>query len=612
MVATRTYSDLLDLADAVQPYSRSPGGPGVPPGANGQQPSTQGQGPACLCQTANLQEERTAAALKLQVMGERENGTAVIWAYHPKRCRTVEIKDLDRLTYAKLLQVAGPHIPDVVDESGDDPFGKCSLTQVRNTLCLLAGHRRVGEDDLLGPGCWQPLDDHGDDTPGVLLVGAGEAAHWDGADLHRIKSPVACGRMLDLSSPNPWYDFDNLQAALRGYSPEKAIATIDRAAQLFARWRWRAENHPETVVGLILATWVQTLWPWRPHVGLVGASKSGKSTLLEVLDDLFCGLAIRSSKSTAAGIRQRIKSSAKVVLVDEFEESRHRPEILEMLRAASRGDEVLRGTITHRGVQHIMRHLCWVAAVEIGLKRAPDRNRYIMLETVLPEPENQGKLRKPPTSEMHTLGTDLLAIAIRSVTAAKALALRLKAASIKGVDSRVIESYAIPASILGVACGFSETDTLGMLKNLLIGETSEEPEDPSDERDLLRQIAAADMRGDKGVTQTVAEALANYGADALELLGRHGITLCSDRRGPRAGSDSAQDVDFLFIDHRVVASKLLKGSSWERQNLDTILLRVDGARPTRRSVGKRRCYGVIVPWDWLKQHIFSADTLEFG
>ena len=81
-----------------------------------------------------------------------------------------------------------------------------------------------------------------------------------------------------------------------------------------------------------VATWVQTLWEWRPQVAIIGPSQAGKTTLFKVLSQMFGNLTVMSSGSTAAGIRQAIKSSAKVVLCDEFESSRHRTEVLEMLR----------------------------------------------------------------------------------------------------------------------------------------------------------------------------------------------------------------------------------------------------------------------------------------
>lgn len=591
---THAYADLESLA-AESPVFKV--GPGIGIGAD-TKPNTDDV------------DRRLVKALYLDVLGERENGNVVAFASHPDRRKTVEIRDCDRLSYARLLQIAGPPVLAVVDESGDEPYSKFTISQVRNSLCSLAGAKRLGDEALVGPGCWQPLDGRGDDLPGVLLVGAGEAAHWDAAaeTLTRITVPRACGRLLDMNSSRPWYNFDQLQRSLAEYTPARAIDTIEQAVKLFARWRWKHPTiHPETLVGLLLASWVQTLWQWRPHVALIGASKSGKSILMETLDDLFCGLVVRSSKSSAAGIRQHIQQSAGVVLVDEFEHSRHRRDVLELARASSRGDRVLRGTTGHRGTSSVLQHIFWIAAVEVGLKRAPDRNRYIVLETMLPAADKQGQLHRPPTSEMHKLGTELLAIAIRSVAAAKSLATRLKAARIEGVDSRAIESYAVPAAMLASACGFSEKEALGLLASFLKSYQAEENEDPSDELELLRDIAMADMRGDKGVTVTVAQALRSYGADNAMLLGRHGITFTAARRGPR-GDES----DYVFFDHRAVVAKLLKGTDWEGQNIDVIIARLEGARKSRRTVGGRFSRGVIVPWAWLKENIIEDDQLGFS
>ena len=78
---------------------------------------------------------------------------------------------------------------------------------------------------------------------------------------------------------------------------------------------------------------------------MTGSTNTGKSTMFNTLADIFGRLLVKSSNSSAAGIRQSIGRSAKAVLCDEFEKSRHRPqEILEMLRSSSRGEKVIRGT----------------------------------------------------------------------------------------------------------------------------------------------------------------------------------------------------------------------------------------------------------------------------
>jgi hypothetical protein len=483
------------------------------------------------------------------------------------------------------------------------------MGQVRNALCYLAGRQRLGAQTLAGPGCWQAIDEDGNDAPSVLIVGAGEAAVWDATagELSQICHPRAGGRLLHLSDSEPWYDFDRLTEHLAAAAdPEWATATINEAMDLFGRWRWRADQGaPETVAGLVLATWVQTLWGWRPQVGIVGGTKTGKSTLFEALAGIFGELSIRSSKSTAAGIRQRVKTSGRVVLADEFEHSKHRDEILEMARASSRGDEVLRGTTNQRGQGYIMRHLFWAAAIEIGLKRAPDRNRWIELELVPPRQQDQGKLVLPPVADLRNLGQRLLAIAVRSITAARGLSVALRAVHVEGVDSRQVESYAVPAAILGVSCGMSEEQSQGLLELMLNSVVKDggggESEGTSDEDDLLQTILGAEVRLERGEALSVSEILYHRGVANMEALERHGLAVVYGRRGGRRQQAAERpakpddEEEFLFIDHRTAGKRLLRQTLFQDLRIETILRRISGAEKTRRRIAKRNAWGVAVP-----------------
>lgn len=197
------------------------------------------------------------------------------------------------------------------------------------------------------------------------------------------------------------------------------------------------------------------------------ASRAGKSTLFRVLGHIFGKLAIKSSGSTAAGIRQAIKTSSKVILCDEFEDNRQRGEILEMLRMSGGGDKILRGTTNQRGVGFGLQHIVRVAAIEVGLKRAADRNRFIMLELKDKRPkgsQSPGKddvvpgLALPSPAELADLGQRLLAVAIRYIYVAKPLAMALKEHRFAGIDSRIVESYSVPAAMLAAIQGFNETE----------------------------------------------------------------------------------------------------------------------------------------------------------
>ena len=133
-----------------------------------------------------------------------------------------------------------------------------------------------------------------------------------------------------------------------------------------------------------------------------------------MLEHIFGKLAIKSSGSSAAGLRQAIGNSSKIVLCDEFEDSKHRAETLQMIRASGRGDKILRGTTNQHGTGFGLKHIVWVAAIEVHLNRAPDKNRFIRLElSKAAAADRSQKLKLPSSGQLADLGQRLLAVAIR-------------------------------------------------------------------------------------------------------------------------------------------------------------------------------------------------------
>jgi len=563
--------------------------------------------------TDGLHERRLLDALYLDVFGEYENGHAVIFATHETRRKLDVIDKPDRITYARLLQLAGPPVKNIVAR-GNDPdenLNRVPLSQVQNAICYFAGYRRLTDQSLNGPGVWPIKDVDGHRQPGVVLVGAREAAEWNPMTetLTRVTHARSGGRLLDFSLAFPWYQFETMEHYLHQAADKDWVNdVIQEAADQFSRWRWKDAQAPFIMVGLVLAVWVQTVWVWRPQVAITGATKTGKSILLETLSAMFGHLGVRSSKSSAAGIRQAVQSSAKAVFVDEFEDSKHREEVLDMVRASSRGDAVLRGTSNQRGVTFILNHIFFLAAIEIGLQRAPDRNRYITMELIEPLPHNRGKLTLASTEELRLLGQKMLAIAVRYVDEARKLAVRLKRQRHKGVDTRVVESYAVPAAILAAAGSYDDEHANQILGRML-GVMGEEDQTVSDEEDLINAVLSATVRLSGGHEKMVSELLRPRSVDNLEILSRYGIGVINGSNLPRS---KYEPKEYLFYDNTAVRKRLLSGTLWERQSLVDILGRIPGAVKDRPRIWGRRPSGVSLPMDYLEKNFLGDGTEILG
>lgn len=536
------------------------------------------------------------ASIRLDVLGELGEGKAKAFS---EVCRKSAVLDIDRITYDRMLMLCGPIFRAMVQKGqGVDDDDRPTLSTVRNAIATVASTRQITDHDEVGVGCWTGLTDDLKAADSIILVGAGEAAKWNGTkQLEKILRPRVGGLLLELGAAEHWYDFDKLASLMQeAGDPIWSYSVVLEAEELFARWRWKNQMiTPKVIVGLILATWVQTIFSWRPLVAITGKSNSGKSTLFEALDGIFGNLALKSSRSSAAGIRQAVKRSAAVVMVDEFEAGRNREESLEMFRASSRGDKVLRGTTGHKGMEFTLRHIVWVAAIESGLTREPDRNRFITLEAQTPTPEMAGKLILPPSHLLNELGVKLLAVAVRNALTARELAVKLKVERFPGIHPRVVESYAVPAAMYAGVQKVGQAEAVGILRDLLATVDTGDSTD-GDEETLIGDILSSVLRIDRGTEYTVSQALAaaKSSMEADEALQRSGIDvvkyneITTTKEGNLFG-------EYLFIAHTVVKRHLLKGTNWTNQSIDQILCRFPGAVRQRIRIANMRPNGVLIP-----------------
>lgn len=559
-------------------------------------------------------EDEIAEALQIDVLGELSGDRPHPVLFSLRHRKLVTIGDIGTLRYPNLLQICGdPAKERVFEASTEAPDGMYSFRDVKNAIAYLAGLQRIADFQMTGSGVWPGIDFDGDPDGTVVLVGVGEGAVVDGdGRVSRVIHPRCNGRILEFESNvrDQWYDYAFLQKTLGDYTQKWAESVIDECSTLFARWRWAHERMPVLATGLVMTTWLQTLWDWRPMVEVTGATSTGKSMLLKTIGEMLGPLCELSSRSSAAGVRQTIQQSGKVVMMDEFEKSREREKVLEYVRASSRGDAVLMGQ-THQKVKRFrLQHVIWVGAIETGLIKAADRNRFVSLELLKPLPGQEGRLATPGRPELWTLGQQLLAIGLRNAMAAKAMAIRLKSVRLEGVDARYIESYSVPAAIITCAVGGDDAMATGFLRQIM--ETmSDDSRQVSDEEDLLHDVLRSTIRLGPSEEYSVVRMLEQWREreDFREALQRNGIGLQYSRAGRSSASWYGADDEWLFLDSKDVSTKLLAKTArdeWSGKNLANILRRISGARAEQRSLAGRRVYGVLIPMGTIRAKFFGA------
>lgn len=518
--------------------------------------------------------------LGIVVLGHDSNGRVTIFT---ERDGLVwSIGDISRYKLEHLIQNLGIDVVESqVNLSAEVDPAKLTLKQIRTAIASEANKHRIVDDKQLGPGCWELNGRLG-------VVGAGQALLWNGG-LVRTSVPFAEDRLFDFGG-EAWYEPDEIERLLKESldEPDWCRKVFSDTESLFARWdNWRhTEDTPAIVTALLACTWVQTVWPIRPLVAVSGPTNCGKTIFLETITAVFGKLALACAKPSEAGIRQNIGHTAKVLVIDEFEADWHRSHVLELFRTTTRGQEIVRGDAGQRGRKFGLKHIPWVGAIELGLVEPADQNRFIVLELTERDKSRGSQLTVPNDSELRSLGSKLLVVAMRSWKAALGFLEPLRKFSFGSHDLRLVEIYSVPIAMIGAIFGWSLDEMRGALAGSL-DRRSQTTEIDSTEQDLLSAIFDADVRLNSGRNETVGRMVSdNPSHEHSEALERHGIV---------AGlSEGASGEKVLHLNPATVRAKLLKGTKFAQMDIRQILNRINGSRETRPAInGQRaRCVGV--------------------
>ena len=570
------------------------------------------------------EERRLCENIGIQVVGENEKMEVEVFSL--RHGKTTLIKNISFLTVEQLIQICGEQVTAKINQSNlQDVPGTYRMPAIKRAIAGLAGYQRANFTHKSGLGCWHALDSQKNRRKSVVVVGGAEAFEWhvERCEAQRIKQPIWGGLTLDLRSEDTWYNYKTVEEFLhKAGDADWCRSVIRDTVTIFRNWNWKNVKHTPTIItGLVLASWVQTLWSWRPLVALTGPSSAGKSTLFEALDSIFGGLGLRSSKSSEAGIRQGLGNNASVLLCDEFESDSHRQKILELFRTSTKGDKMLKGTTDQRGQKFGLQHICWIAAIEVGLRKEPDRNRFITLDLMRLKYGKRGEMEwLPDRNELSIIGMKLLAIAIRSVHRAMEIADELRSHRKDKIDGRVIESYTIPVSILSAAIGW-DTEKARELLTSILAEIEHDTSTNSDESDLISDILSSIVDcggGNRGSVSQILDKPGTYGALSAPVhLEKSGIATVEAKRGPGGGPDGSGREKCLFIVPGVVNRVLLRGTRWQDQDIAQILKRVRGADVGEHRIAGHRQRGVRIPWAFMLEfflgdHDTPSDLTEYA
>ncbi|MBR0651360.1 hypothetical protein GXW78_16930 [Roseomonas terrae] len=218
-----------------------------------------------------------------------------------------------------------------------------------------------------GRGIWRGRDDD-------LVLHHGSA-------IHVRKQALKPGRHDDFVYPRG----PERPLPAKDEQPGGAEGPAARVLADLGSWNWaRPGIDQQLLLGWVCATFYAGALDWRPHGWVNGERAAGKSTLFRYLSRLLHAPrgSIMTGNTTAAGVRSVLKDDALAVLFDDAEAGETPDRIrnlVELMRAASSGSTVLRGTADHGSASFTVRFTGLVNSILRPPLTAQDLSRMMLL-----------------------------------------------------------------------------------------------------------------------------------------------------------------------------------------------------------------------------------------
>ena len=450
------------------------------------------------------------------------DGADKMTIYSETTHQTKRITAIDKVSYEQMIQLLGYDFTskvlatakDVQTRASVGDTGYSSFSDFKRALALMATSSEYLDLEEVGVGIWAIEDEDRERTGDLLICKHGGAWKYtsDGKFIQQ-RRPVFGRQIADLSIKTNWFNETQLMEMIaQAKNEEWRVSVYNELYGLVSQWNWENKHMAQTAIGLMFATYIQTLLEWRPIVALTGESNSGKTVFMKLMNKLYLGLAQFSAQSTTAGVLQNMGISSRPLLLDEFDSGSEQQKLLRHFRVGSRGQEMLKGTAHQDGKSYKIQHIPWISGIHAGSRSQADVNRMIPLR-IKQAKNNAYTLDLPGSRELRDLGHKILAGVI--VTADRALSLAQELTKSDGgkIQSRYRESYSIPYASLGAFMGFDSDAINGIMTDYLNLQVTSDVvlEDAgSDQEALLLDILGSEVRLPKDSpmdTASIAEVL---------------------------------------------------------------------------------------------------------
>lgn len=540
--------------------------------------------------------EATLARLGIIVIGQ-VGDTEAIEVFSRSLNKKTTIKAVSRWDYtAAIRDIGGDVVTKHIDRSVEASNGKLCMNDVRDAIAWAGGETSLSKQPAVGVGISKVGEL-------LVLVGARSAYVWDGHKLACTDRPVVNGQRLDFGA-DAWFEAEELSRLLHlAQDPAWRKAVLEETTLLFARWdNWKFKGTAQLLAGLVLATWVQSIWEFRPQIGIVGGPVTGKTVLLQVISQIFGNLATRCAKPSEAGIRAMIENTFKILLIDEFEADHNRAKVLGLLRTSSRGEKVARSNSAQKAVMHGLKHIAWMFSIELGLSEQADASRFIVLPLKPLNPNEAPKLTVPEQRELAALGQRLLATAIVLAPEALKLAEAIKRHQY-GVNVRTAELYSVGSAMYSLAFGDTHGAAIERAGWTLREFAGDERRGETDEEALVWAIYGALVQLAGGARKTVASLINDEIVESAP-----GTPVNRADALDQVGIKIATYPKRLFVHPKKVCGELLKGTRFKDMDIAQILERIPTSKYERQVMKGSRPRGVSIELAQIHKIIYGEDA----
>lgn len=216
------------------------------------------------------------------------------------------------------------------------------------------------------------------------------------AVLHTGDRLIVNGQPAPLMLPGSRYIYEAAKPLTRMVAPPLAVREAHKLFSLCGRLRWEAGVSGTLLAGFLAVAPVCGGLAWRPSIWITGGSGSGKTWINEnLIAPALAGIALRViSKTSEAGIRQRLGSDARPVVFDEAERedaasAARMQGVLDLVRQSSSesGAEIVKGSQNQTGAKSYRVRSCFAfVSINVAIMHQADESRITVLS-----------LRNPPS-----------------------------------------------------------------------------------------------------------------------------------------------------------------------------------------------------------------------